>query len=52
MIVIKGKLKFEDYTNLLQANQLEKEIKPLEKSKLDIDSLKENHKEFIKKTVD
>ena len=33
------KLKFEDYKNFLQANQLENETNHLEKNKLDADSL-------------
>ena len=45
----KRKLKFEDYKNCLQATQLENNIKHLEKNKIDIDGLKEDHKEFIKK---
>ena len=44
---IKRKLKFEDYKNCLEAIQLENEINLLEK-KIDVDSLKEDHKEFIK----
>ena len=44
----KRKLKFEDYKNCLQATQLENKIKHLEKNKIDINSLKEDHKEFIK----
>ena len=41
-------LKFEDYKNLLEANQLENEINHLENDKLDVDGLKENLKEFIR----
>ena len=45
--VIKRKLKFQDYKNYLQANQLEKKIIQLGKNKLDINSLGKNQKEFI-----
>ena len=40
--VIKGKLKSGGYKNRLEANQLEKEIKHIEKNKLDTDGSKEN----------
>ena len=46
--VIKRKLKFENYKNCLEATQLENKINYLEKSNLDIDCIKEDHKEFIK----
>ena len=46
--VIKRKLKFEIYKNFLEATQLENKINYLDKSKIDIDSIKENHKEFTK----
>ena len=46
--VIKIKLEFEDYKNCLEATQLENKINHLEKNKIDIGSLKENHKTFIK----
>ena len=45
---IKWKLKFEDYENCLEENQFEKEINQLQRNKLDKDSLRENHKEFIR----
>ena len=45
--IIKWKLKFEDYKNLPEVNQLENEINHLENNKLDTNSLKENYKEFI-----
>ena len=51
MYVIKQKLNFEDDKNFLEANQLEKEINLLEKNKLDIISLRENHKELIKQII-
>ena len=46
--VIKRKRKFEDYTNCLEATQPENRINNLEKNKIDIDSLKKDHKENIK----
>ena len=48
--VIKRKLKFKDYKNCLEASQIENKINQLEKNKIDVDSLKENHKE-LKKTI-
>ena len=39
-------LKFE---NCLEAAKIEEKIKHLEKNKIDVDDLKEDHKEFIKK---
>ena len=44
---IKRKIKFENCKNFLEATQLENKINYIEK-KTDIDSIKENHKEFIK----
>ena len=46
--VIKRKLKFESYKNCLEATQLDDKINYIEKNKIDIDGIKENHKEFIK----
>ena len=46
--VLKRKLKFENYKNCLEATQLDNKIKYLEKNKINIDSLKENHKKFIR----
>ena len=46
--ILKGKLKFEDYKHCLDATQLDNKINKLEKNKLDMDSLRENHKKFIK----
>ena len=46
--VIKQKRKFENYKNCLEASQLENKINYLEKNKIDLDSIKINHKEFIK----
>ena len=48
MYVIKRKLKFQDYKNCLEANELENKINYLEKNKIDVDSLKKDHKEFLK----
>ena len=47
--VIKETFKFEDYEHCLEATQLENKINELEKTAVNGDSLKENHKEFIKK---
>ena len=46
--VIKGKLKFKDYKNCLEANQLENKINHPAKKEIDADSLKKDRKEFIK----
>ena len=46
--VIKRKLKFQDYKNCSEAAQIENKINHLEKPKIDVGSLKENKKEFIK----
>ena len=46
--VIKRKLKFENYKNCLEETHLENKINHLEKNKIDIDFIKENHKEFIR----
>ena len=46
--VIKRKLKFENYKSCLKATQLKNKINHLEKNKIDIDIINENHKEFIK----
>ena len=43
--IIRRKLKFEDYKNCLKAAHLENKIKHLAKSKLDVVSLRENHKD-------
>ena len=40
--------KLEDYKNCLEATQLENKINQLEKNKVKVDSLLQNHKEFIK----
>ena len=49
MCVIKRKLKFGNYKNCLEETKLENKINHLEKSAIDIDRIKENYKEFIKK---
>ena len=46
--VIKRRFKCENYKNCLEATQLENKLNHLEKNKIDIDSLKENYKQFIK----
>ena len=45
---IKRKLKFEDYKNCLEEAQIENEINHLKKNEFEVDSLKEDKKEFIK----
>ena len=45
--VIKRQLKFENYENCLEATQLENKINHLEK--IDIDGLKKDHKNSLKK---
>ena len=40
--------KFQDYTSCLEAVQFENKVSHLGKNKLDVDSLKEDQKEFIK----
>ena len=42
------KLKFEDYKNCLEGNELENKINHPEKNKIDLDTLKEDHKVHIK----
>ena len=47
--VIKRKLNLKNYRNCLKATQLENKINHLEKkNEIDMDSLKKDHKEFIK----
>ena len=46
---INRKLKFEDYKNYLEAAQIKNKINHLEKHKINVDSLKKDHKEFTKK---
>ena len=45
---MKRKLNFEKYKNGLGATQLENKINYLEKIKINIDSFKNNHKQFIR----
>ena len=47
--VIKRKFNYGKYKSYLEATQLENKINHLEKYGTDVDSLKEDHKEFIKK---
>ena len=49
--VKKRKIKFENYKNCLGATKLENKLNYLEKNKIDIDSIKENHKEFTKNST-
>ena len=46
--VIKRNVKFEDYKNCLEATQLENKKYQLKKNKLDVESLREVHKVFMK----
>ena len=46
--MIKRKLKFQDYKNCLEAAQIERKINYLRKKKIDVHSLKEDQKEFVK----
>ena len=46
--VIKGKLKFENYKNYLEGTRLDNKINYKVKNEISVDSLKKNHKEFIK----
>ena len=46
--VMKRKLKFENYKNCLEAAQLDNKIGYLETNEISVDSLKKDHKEFIK----
>ena len=46
----KNELKFEDYKHCLGTTELENKINYLEKNKFYVNSLRENHKEFMKTT--
>ena len=46
--VIKRNLKFQDYKNCLEVAQIEDKINHLEKSKINVDTFNEDHKEFIR----
>ena len=48
MCIIKRKLKFQDYKNFLEAVQTENKIYRLEKNKVEVNSLKEDKKKFMK----
>ena len=48
MCVIKRKIIFENYKNCLEVTQLDSKIHYLQRNKIDIDILKNNHTEFIK----
>ena len=48
MCVTKRKLKFQRYKNCLAASQIERKINHLRKKKADVDSLKEDQKDFVK----
>ena len=45
---MKRKPKFQDYKNGLETAQIERKINYLRKKKIDVDSLKEDEKEFVK----
>ena len=47
--VTKRKFKFENYKNCLETNQLDNKINYLEKNNINLDSLKKDHKELMKK---
>ena len=49
--VIKRKLKFKDYKKCLKVSQIENKINYLEKKEIDVDCLKEDKKEFVKKKL-
>ena len=46
--VIRRKLKFQNYKNCIEATQLHNKVNYLEKNEMNVDSLKKDHKEFIK----
>ena len=48
MCIIKRKLKSQDYKNFLEAVQTENKINRLEKNKVEVNSLKEDKKKFMK----
>ena len=50
-LVIKRKVIFKNYKNCLQATQLDNKISYLEEKNINIDNLKKDYKEFIKKTI-
>ena len=46
---MKRKIKFENYQNCLEAAKLENKMNYLEKNEINIDSIKKDHEEFIKR---
>ena len=48
MCAIKRKCQLKNYKSCLEATQLKNKINHLEKNKINIDSLKKHHKEFIR----
>ena len=46
--VIKRTLQFEDYKNFFKTIQLENKIEQLEKNKVNVGNIKENHKQLTK----
>ena len=46
--ITRRKLKIKNHKNYLEKTQLDNKIKHLEKNKMNIDSLKRNHKKFMK----
>ena len=46
--IIKRKLKIQDYKNCLEAAHIKRKINYLRKKEIDVDSLKEDQKEFVK----
>ena len=49
--VMKRKLNFKGYKYCLEETQLENKVNQLQKNKFDVDSLGENHEEFIQKKL-
>ena len=48
MFVIKKKLKYKDFKYCLETTQPENNINQPWKTKLEVDSLQQNHKQFVK----
>ena len=46
---MKRKIKFENYQNCLEATKLENKMNYLQKNEINIDSIKKDHEEFIKR---
>ena len=51
MCVIKRKIEFQGYKNCSEAAQIENKRNYLEKNKIEVDSVKEDQKEFIKNKI-